>query len=320
MKKAIIVLFAVLFGAMQAKAYHFEQNGIYYNFVEGTADEVEVTYLIDYRGDDFDGEGDYYDDILIPETIRYKGKQYRVTGISEQTFRESGVEAITIPKSVKYIGVNAFRSCSALKRIEVKWENPLNLKDMEEKYPTCYDISYTAQSIFDFGEQYFEDVILVVPKNTKALYQEQYVWKNFTNIEEKDAKNNTSFSPRKISILNGTVNLEVRKGVDFPCIGLQLSDRKTNMALGTYLEIKKRGDFYLIKVKYDPEQYLTIDKGVEDYLKELFNGFYEDEEYSQKVWLVFVEEGGLQLFIDTVKEFTDGDDEFFNSPFNEIYG
>jgi hypothetical protein len=185
MKKLIIILAAVLLSEMQTKAYNFELNGIYYNFIEGTADEVEVTYFIDYRHDDFDGEGDYYGDIIIPETIIHENKTYRVTRIGEQAFRESGVQTITIPKSIKFIGMKAL-DCFP-KRIEVQWETPLDLREVEKMYPIVYDFSghYTAEDIFNFDEIRFERVTLVVPKNTKALYQEQEVWKNFIHIEEK---------------------------------------------------------------------------------------------------------------------------------------
>lgn len=187
MRKAGVVLFAVLLSAMQANAYHFKLNGIYYNFIEGTADEVEVTYPIEYRHDDYDGEGDYYNSIVIPQTVSYKNKEYRVTSIGEQAFRESGVEAITIPKSITYIGPSAFNSCGGLKKVEVQWEKPLDLNEVEKRYLELgYDPPSIAEHIFDFGMQYFENATLIVPKNTKALYQEQYVWKSFSCIKEKE--------------------------------------------------------------------------------------------------------------------------------------
>lgn len=318
MKKALIILVAALFGAMPVKAYHFELGGIYYNFIEGTEDKVEVTYPIEYRHDDYDGEGDYYGDIVIPGIIVYENKQYLVTSIGEQAFRESGVKTVTIPKSIEYIGFLAFRDCSALEKIEVRWRKPLDLRQVESKYPKLpmpY-YSYSAEDIFDFSEQDFARVTLVVPQNTKTLYQEQDVWKHFVNVEEKEE----FLGPEKIAILDGTVVLTLDKGTDFPCIGLRLSDRNMNTGLGTYMEIKKSGEFYLMKYKYELTQYSSIDKAVGDYLEDLFTRFYEDrdENYGKKVWTAFIEEGGLQLFLDIIDKFID--DEFLHSPFNEIYG
>ncbi|MDH6354209.1 hypothetical protein M2132_000536 [Dysgonomonas sp. PH5-45] len=138
---------------------------------------------------------------------------------------------------------------------------------------------------------------------------------------EKNTETKAPANSKKISILNGSAVLEMEKSVDeFPCIVLRLADKNIKMSTGTYLEIKRQDGFYLIKVKYDPKRYRTIDKGIEDYLKELFARFYEDKDkkYGKKVWAAFVKEGGLQLFIETAKEYID--DEFLDSPFNEIYG
>lgn len=125
---------------------------------------------------------------------------------------------------------------------------------------------------------------------------------------------------KEITVLDGSVVMEMNIGGDFPCIGIHFSDHNINCGRGTYLEIKRDGDFYLIKVKYDPEKFRTIDKGIEVYLKDLFKRFYADKnrKHGKKVWSAFVKEGGLQLFIDTAKEWID--DEFLDTPFNEIYG
>ncbi len=126
--------------------------------------------------------------------------------------------------------------------------------------------------------------------------------------------NKVSPELREIAILDGTVVLEVSKGVEFPCIGLRLYDNNINRQLGTYLEIKKRGKYYLIENK----KYINMNDGIEIYLKDLFEGFYDDKKYGRKVWSAFVEEGGLQLFIEIANDIID--DEFLNSPLNDTYG
>ncbi len=120
--------------------------------------------------------------------------------------------------------------------------------------------------------------------------------------------------PREIAILNGAVVLEMTEGDDFPCIGIRLSDSKINMGLGTYLEIKQRGDAYLIEGR----KYATINAGIEAYLKDLFYRFYDNKKYGRTVWSAFVKEGGLRSFMRIADEFID--DEFLHSPLNEIYG
>ncbi|MCD8030101.1 MAG: hypothetical protein LUF85_04535 [Bacteroides sp.] len=127
-------------------------------------------------------------------------------------------------------------------------------------------------------------------------------------------------SPVEITALDGTFVLQMRYRKDFPWIGIQFHDKHVGMGVGTALEIKRQENFYVVIVKYDPEPFCTIDEGIEAYLKELFRHSYEDEdeEHGEKVWRAFVEEGGLQRFIDTAREWID--DEFLDSPFDEIYG
>lgn len=126
--------------------------------------------------------------------------------------------------------------------------------------------------------------------------------------------------PVEITILGGDATLEMSGGIEFPCIGIRFSDKQVNAGMGTYLEVKRQGNSYLVKVKYDPKKFSTIDKGIEAYLKELFARFYEekDKRYGKQVWKAFVKEGGLQKFIEVAKE--NIDDDFLDSPFNEIYG
>lgn len=47
--------------------------------------------------------------LIIPETIIYNNKTYRVTEIGEKAFMENDLESVNIPSSVKSIGESAFR-------------------------------------------------------------------------------------------------------------------------------------------------------------------------------------------------------------------
>lgn len=125
---------------------------------------------------------------------------------------------------------------------------------------------------------------------------------------------------RKIFILDGTVILEISEGVNFSCIGIRLTDKKLNWQTGTYMEIKKWGKFYLTE-EWNGKKYANINAGLEDYLKNIFIDFYNGmgkKGSGRKVWLEFVKDGGLQIFIDFSNKIID--DEFLNSPFNDIYG
>lgn len=110
-----------------------------------------------------------------------------------------------------------------------------------------------------------------------------------------------------VPVFNGE-KLKVSEGWDFPCVVVEF------MGNSTYFEIKRRDGQYMIWEK----KYKTINDGVEDYLKDNFKRFYKDKKQWNKVWEEFVKNGGLQQVIEFVNKIID--DEFLDSPVNEIYG
>ena len=87
-------------------AYDAEIDGIYYDF-NGT--EAEVTYKLMESGTYI---SDYSGDIVIPQSVTYKGKTYEVTSIASDAFYNCyKLTSVIIPNSVNSIGYGAFRYC-----------------------------------------------------------------------------------------------------------------------------------------------------------------------------------------------------------------
>ena len=60
--------------------------------------------------------GDYRDEMMIPATVSYEGKSYRVSSIAKRAFMGcESLTSLTVPASVVEIGDSAFFACSALK-------------------------------------------------------------------------------------------------------------------------------------------------------------------------------------------------------------
>lgn len=92
----------------KVQLYATEQCGDYKLNVK--SDDTAV--IVRYRGDD--------DIVVIPEDM----EDYHIVGIEDGAFANSAyMESVTIPSSVTYIGVGAFRNCSALKDIIVSEDN-----------------------------------------------------------------------------------------------------------------------------------------------------------------------------------------------------
>lgn len=61
----------------------------------------------------------YTGKVVIPETITYNGKTYRVTGIDTWAFALSSITSVTIPDNITYIGEECFVRCTSLKEVKL---------------------------------------------------------------------------------------------------------------------------------------------------------------------------------------------------------
>jgi hypothetical protein len=101
-----------------------------------------------------------------------------VTSIEDGAFyRCTGIASITIPASVASIGAGAFAYCSSFRLIEVGWDTPLS--DVDNIF---------GDDFFDFG-----NCTLVVPQDSKPLYESADVWREFGTITYKAYPDNISF-------------------------------------------------------------------------------------------------------------------------------
>lgn len=83
---------------------------IYYNYINGGA-ELEVTEMPTSKK--------YTGDIVIPETVSYEGKEYKVTRIGEQAFHGDDPTSVVIPNSVTTIAKEAFYACYKMTSVTI---------------------------------------------------------------------------------------------------------------------------------------------------------------------------------------------------------
>ena len=87
-------------------AYDIEDNGFYYNIINGN--EVSVVA----------GENQYSGEVIIPSMIYYGGTTYSVTSIGSNAFSYCyGLTLVSIPASVTTIEANSFNDCYDLQTI-----------------------------------------------------------------------------------------------------------------------------------------------------------------------------------------------------------
>ncbi len=92
-----------------ANAYDAQIDGIYYTF---NGDEAEVTCLDLDRSYNVNA---YSGAIVVPESVNYDGKDYRVTSIGEGAFDNcKNLTSVILPKGVESIGNYSFSVCKSL--------------------------------------------------------------------------------------------------------------------------------------------------------------------------------------------------------------
>lgn len=108
----MVTILTLLLSVIEGRVFAYDAivDGIYYALLDSTA---YVTYPL------FPSNNNAYSgNIVIPETITYKGKSYVVDAIGGEAFHNcSGLTNVIIPSSVSSIGSGAFRNCSGLTSI-----------------------------------------------------------------------------------------------------------------------------------------------------------------------------------------------------------
>ena len=108
----LAMLCAMLYVSIQASAYSFVVEGIYYNILSDKT-SVEVTY----RNTNYDT---YIGEITIPSEVSYNGKTYAVTAIGDHAFYKcSTVTSIKLPPSINKIGMYAFKDANHIQKVHI---------------------------------------------------------------------------------------------------------------------------------------------------------------------------------------------------------
>ena len=132
-KIILLTLLMCMVGTKVSAADIAVQNGdgvtIYYNFINNGT-ELEVTYMPNSEK--------YAGDIVIPETVFYEGKEYKVTRIGEQAFHGDDLTSVVIPNSVITIAKEAFNACYKLTSVTIG----NSVTTIEEKaFNTCRSLT-----------------------------------------------------------------------------------------------------------------------------------------------------------------------------------
>lgn len=156
----LLTLFA-LFVSTYVYAFDCEVDGIYYNRL--AVDEFQVTY----------GDKAYSGDVVIPETVTYRDKMFKVTQIGTGTFIEcKSLISVSIPQTVTSIPAKLFSGCSNLTTVYL----PQNITSIPENFfYECISLSSVniPESVDNIGASAFYDCkslqSVVIPEGVTTI-------------------------------------------------------------------------------------------------------------------------------------------------------
>ena len=78
--KKLLLLFVMMLLSMVASAYDFELDGFYYNVISVSDLTLELTTDVEIKDqlNDTDNNKKYSGNVVIPETVNYKGKDWKI--------------------------------------------------------------------------------------------------------------------------------------------------------------------------------------------------------------------------------------------------
>ena len=156
MKKKLLLLLTMLL-PLVASAYDAEINGIYYDF---SGNGATVTYK-DFYNDNLEvfWYSDYTGDVVIPSSVIYNGKTYRVTSIGEFAFNGCrDLTSVTIGNRVTIIGESAFSGCRGLTSVII----PNRVTSIgDDAFSGCSGLTSVTipSSVTSIGNSAFQDCI-----------------------------------------------------------------------------------------------------------------------------------------------------------------
>jgi hypothetical protein len=196
------------------------------------------------------------EEIYLPETITYMEGSYifrnctslkkvnipkKITSLSDECFRNCGIETFIIPKNITSIGWACFGEFeTSVKSIKI-----------------CHE-SYSEGSI-SFPENMFSvldvsGITLIVPEGTKeSLYSQIYPWKNFNIVEYSDQNDVHQYNNYRVEFEEETPSASRRRvnranSEDLVTVGFTPS----GVAMELPTEIEKDGKKYLVQFKNIP--------------------------------------------------------------------
>lgn len=122
----LLLIIGLLMSFMSMQAYDFEVDSVYYNIL--SMDELTC---------EVDGGHPDLKDLALSGIISFKSREFKVNGIKEEAFKNSGIVSLSIVNGLEGIAQSAFKDCKNLESVNLE-----SVKVIEkEAFSGCSKIS-----------------------------------------------------------------------------------------------------------------------------------------------------------------------------------
>lgn len=105
--KKIVLTFSIMLLTIPAFAYDFEANGLYFKMISVPESTCELAK----------GDTPYKGDIVIPETVEYKNRQFTIVSIGDAFSGNKEVTNVVLPNTITLFNGGEFKNCTALQTV-----------------------------------------------------------------------------------------------------------------------------------------------------------------------------------------------------------
>lgn len=206
--KILLTLGFLLFNTV-LHAYDFTVNGLYYNVISEEERTCEV--VNDGQKDSLTNEplgACYSGKIVIPKTVRWENKEYRVVSIGRMAFTHTKVISVVIPEGVVNIEKMAFFAAQHLQSVNIPFSvtniggwafmgtvcssliiPPSVTKIGDHAFSPCdylKSITILSKQPCSLGESVFpgQPTLIHVPSGSRQKYINDPAWKELNIVDD----------------------------------------------------------------------------------------------------------------------------------------